>query len=61
MCTTPSENTEAQSEAANTTKKIAREIPVGNVATDENRITNRITLRPDDIVEGLVNPTFWET
>ena len=59
-CTNPSEISDVKEKPANTTK-IARDLPIGNVTTDENRFTNRITLRPDDVVEGLVNPSFWET
>ena len=63
VCTTPSEMPDSRNESASTTapKKVARDLPTGSEVTEDNRFTNRITLRPGDVVEALVNPTFWET
>jgi hypothetical protein len=51
----------AQSEDTKNLKpKALRDLPFDNATSDPNHITNRITLRPDDVVEALINPPFFD-
>jgi hypothetical protein len=59
VCTSPSEL--AQSEDTKLLKpKINRDLPIDDATGEPNHITNRITLRPDEVVEALNNPPFYD-
>ena len=60
ICTAPTELVDSDKKTTNYKAKLLRELPIDLGASQQNHFTNRITLRPDEVVEALQNPPFWE-
>ena len=59
VCTAPSEMVDSQN-TTNIKVKQLKDLPIDISLENSNRVTNRITLRPDEVVEALTNPPFWD-